>query len=236
MNSTTRLVQYWRGAPDADIRRLVEAARRSVEAFAAATSASGSLLQSWIRGEDVVALDHFPADDLVDPKTGSQAYYHAHRDDGHGHGHLHLFYHATASGRRRYFRSGPSRWRRSAPTHLFGVYLDARGLPVGLFTVNQWVTDGFWFDAPGTMSLVDRFDLGNVEGHEAACRRMTDFVRLYRPLVEHLLLRRDRYLARRPDLSLALQDHRLEVLSAVSIDWGRDLDAIEAEARRRRVP
>ncbi len=91
--------------------------------------------------------------------------------------------------------------------------------------MNQWVTDGFWFDAPGTMSLVDRFDLGNVEGHEAACRWMTDFVRLYRPLVEHLLLRRDRYLARRPDLPLALQDHRLEVLSAVSIAYGCNIGA-----------
>ena len=35
------------------------------------------------------------------------------------------------------------------------------------------------------------------------------------------------------DLTQALSDHRLEVLSQVPIDWAADLDAVESEARRR---
>ncbi|MGE4049863.1 MAG: hypothetical protein AB7F38_02255 [Piscinibacter sp.] len=211
----------------------MQLARDGVAAFADATTASGSLLQSWIEGREVVEFDHYPPDDVVDFRNGSQFYYHAHRDGGREHGHLHLFWHATASGRRRYLRPGRPRWVRTAPTHLFAISLDARGLPVGLFTVNRWVTDGHWFDAPTTMSFVDRFAVDVVGGHAPSCRWLTAFVRLYRPLIEAILIRRDRRLARRPRLQDALADHRLEVLSQQAIDWSADLDALEAEAARR---
>lgn len=115
----------------------------------------------------------------------------------------------------------------------FAISLDARGLPVGLFTVNQWVTVGHWFDAATTLSLADRFALDAVEGHAASCRWLTNFLRLYRPLIEAILLKRDARLPRRASLEDALADHRLEVLSLQSIDWAADLDALEAEAARR---
>lgn len=209
------------------------AARGSVSAFAEATASSGSLLQSWIEGRDVVEFEHYPPDEVIDARRGSQFYYHSHRDGDREHGHLHLFWHATASGRRRYARPGRPRWVRTAPTHLVAISLDARGLPVGLFTVNQWVTEGHWFDAATTMSFVERFELADVEGHATSCRWLTGFVRLYRPLIAHLLMQRDRRLARRADPARALGDHRLEVLSQVPIDWAADLGALEAEVQRR---
>lgn len=157
----------------------------------------------------------------------------SHRDGDKEHGHLHLFWHATASGRRRYLRPGQARWMRGAPTHLFAISLDARGLPVALFTVNQWVTDGHWFDAATTLACVDRFAMGELEGHEHACRWLTGFVRLYRPLIHELLVKRDQRLKRRSNLQQALQDRKLELLSLLQIDWSADLDALETEARRR---
>lgn len=178
-------------------------------------------------------FDHYPQDDLVDLRRGSQFYYHSHRDGDLEHGHLHLFWHATASGRRRYLRPGQARWTRGAPTHLLAISLDARGLPVALFTVNQWVTDGHWFDAAATLACVDRFTMGELEGHEHACRWLTGFVRLYRPLIKELLAKRDQRLKRRSNLKQALQDRRLELLSLQPIDWSADLDALEAEAKRR---
>jgi hypothetical protein len=208
-------------------------ARDSVAAFADVTAASGSLLQSWIEGREVVEFEHYPPDDVVDFQRGSQFYYHAHRDGDREHGHLHLFWHATGSGRRRYLRPGQPRWVRTAPTHLFAISLDARGLPVGLFTVNRWVTDGHWFDAATTMSFVERFSLNAVAGHAHSCRWLTGFVRQYRPLIDALLIQRDRRLARRSDVQSALGDHRLELLSHAPIDWAADLDALEAEAVRR---
>lgn len=224
---------HWRQASDKVVAADLRQARDCLISFSQASEASGSLLQSWIQGRPVVEFEHYPPDDVVDFRNGSQFYYHAHRDGDQEHGHLHLFWHATVSGRRRHLRPGLPRWVRTAPTHLFAISLDARGLPVGLFTVNRWVTDGHWFDAATTMSFVDRFALDAVEGHTASCRWLTHFVRMYRPLVETILTRRDARLARRASLEDALGDHRLEVLSLQSIDWAADLDALEAEAVRR---
>lgn len=233
MSANPSLRRHWRHASDKIFAANLQQARDGVAAFAEATAASGSLLQSWIEGREVVEFEHYPPDDVVDFRNGSQFYYHAHRDGDREHGHLHLFWHATASGRRRYLRPGQPRWVRTAPTHLFAISLDARGLPVGLFTVNQWVTDGHWFDAAATLSFVDRFALDAVEGHAHSCRWLTGFVCLYRPMIEEILMQRDARLARRTSLTDALADHDLEVLSMKAIDWAADLDALEAEASRR---
>ena len=235
MTASTQLKRHWRSATDAQLERILRSARSSVSAFADATAASGSLLQSWIAGREVVEFDHYPPDDVIDTRSGSQFYYHAHRDGDVEHGHLHLFSHATASGRRRYLRPGKKRWTRTEPSHLFAISLGARGLPVGIFTVNQWVTDGHWFDAATTMEGVERFAMSEIEGYEDSCRWLTGFVHLYLPLIEDLLRRRDQRLARRVDLGQALQDRRLEVLSMIPIDWSADLDALEAQAIRRAV-
>lgn len=233
--ASLQLRRHWHTASDAQLADDLRDAQQSVTAFAAATAQSGSLLQSWIAGQDVLEFDHYPADDLIDLRTGSQFYYHSHRDGDQEHGHLHLFWHATATGRRRYMRPGKPRWTRTAPTHLFAISLDARGLPVGLFTVNQWVTDGHWFDADTTMACIDRFALQGIKGHEHSCRWLTGFVRLYRPLIKDLLVKRDQRLARRSNLAQALQDRRLEVLSLAPIDWIADMDALQAQSARRGV-
>ena len=231
VNQTLR--RHWRASPDEQFAAALQGARDNVSAFAEVTSATGSLLQSWIGGREVVEFEHYPSDDVVDLRRGSQFYYHSHRDRDRGHGHLHLFWHAASSGRRRYLRPGRPRWIRTAPTHLFAISLDSRGLPVGLVTVNRWVTEGHWFDARTTMSFVDRFALDAVEGHELSCRWLTGFVRFYRPLIEALVLQRDRCLAGQSDPARALEDRRLEVLSMATVDWAADLDGLEAEAARR---
>lgn len=233
MTASRVLRRSWRAATDLQIASALADARASVAAFAAVTAERGSLLQSWIAGREVLEFEHYPPDDLVDPRRGAQFYYHSHRDGDREHGHVHVFWHATASGRRRYVRRDRARWARTAPTHLFAISLDARGLPVALFTVNQWVTDGHWLDARTTLACVDRFAMGDLDGHEHSCRWLNGFVRLYRPLVEELLARRDKRLARRTDLKRALQDRKLELLSLVSIDWIADVHALQAESARR---
>jgi hypothetical protein len=230
----SRLLQRrWSRLDGAALAAAVDLASTGLAAFSDATRDAGSLIQSWVRGQPMVEVEHYPPDDVVDTRNGSQFFYHAHRSHGSEHGHVHLFWHATSSGRRRHVAGLSPRWSRAAPTHLLAIGLDSRGLPISLFTVNRWVTGGYWFDAPATLAMVDRFAVRHVPDHHASSAWLTHFVRLYRPVIQDLLLRRDRRLQRQASLDAALQDHRLEVLSQIDLDWAADLDALEAESRRR---
>ncbi len=234
MKASRLLRDHWKSASAAELARALADARDSLAAFAEATATAGSLIQSWVGGAPLLEGEHYPADDVVDSRRGSQFYYHVHRENAVEHGHLHLFWHATSSGRRRYLPRSGARWRRTSPTHLFAISLDARGLPIGLFTVNRWVTDGHWLDASTTMICVERFEIGAVAGHEQSCRWLTGFVRLYQPVVAALLAARDQRLSHHEaSAGSALEDRGLETLSAIPIDWAADLDLLEASCAAR---
>ena len=208
-------------------------AQQCLAAFTRATGEHGSLLQSFVRGAPVLAHDHYPSGDVVDLRSGSQCFYHCHRDGGIEHGHLHLFWHATASGRRRYLARESRRWVRTDPSHLIAIGLDARGLPVSMFTVNQWVTGGHWFDAPRVHEMLASFRLHRVDGHEAAGLWLTHFVQLYLPVARQLLAQRDvriDMLRRTRSRDAVLADRRIEVLSRTRLDWAGDLDRLDRAA------
>lgn len=231
----SRLLQrHWSRLDDFALAVTLDGARAGLAAFTDVTRDAGSLIQSWVRGQPMVEYDHYPPDDVVDARHGSQFFYHAHRSHGTEHGHVHLFWHASASGRRRYVSGLSPRWSRSTPTHLLAIGLDSRGLPISVFTVNRWVTDGHWFDAPATLAMVDRFAVRRAPEHAASAAWLTHFVRLYRPVIEDLLVRRDRRVGRHARLEVALQNHDLEVLSEIDLDWGADLEALQAECECRR--
>lgn len=227
MTTNRTLANYWRECPDAILRADYAAAQRSVRAFARVTKKSGSLIQEWLDGASMVEFEHYPSDDIIDRRTGYQFYYHAHRHGSQEHGHLHLFWHATRSGRRRFLHPDRANWTRSSPSHLISVSLDARGLPLGFFTVNQWVTDGYWFDADFIIDIVDGFSVSHEKRHANSCAWLTGFIRMYRPLIGVLLRKRDARIAAQARADRALQDRRLDVLSAVSVDWVSDLDAMD---------
>lgn len=213
-------------------------ARASLEGFRRATEAHGALIQSWVQGADVIALEHYPQGGVVDTRRGAEFFYHSHRADGAEHGHLHLFWHATRSGRRRYLRRAsdakPRReWTRSAPSHLLAIGLDARGLPLSVFSVNRWVTGGHWFDADTTLGMLRKFSVEGEGTYAHACAWLTAFVRLYEPVVARVLLARDRRLQARPELQAALEDRRLEVLSSARLDWAGDLQRLDEALRLR---
>lgn len=222
---------------DAKLLRTYHAARTSLDSFRRATQRHGSLIQSWVAGASVVALDHYPEGGVVDRRRGSQFFYHSHRAGDAEHGHLHLFWHATRGGRRR--RLGPppgpgiEEWKRSAPSHLIAIGLNARGLPVSLFSVNHWVTDGHWFDAETTLGMIRRFEVKEVSGHTDSCAWLTVFVRLYEPVIARVLHARDRRLGAQPSQERALNDRRIEVVSSARLDWIADLNHIERELTSR---
>lgn len=221
---------------DRQIAQLHTAAQASLSGFVKATKQHGSLIQSWVRGAEVTALDHYPKGDVIDRRHGAQLFYHCHREGDTEHGHVHVFCHATRSGRRRYISqqiSQQSAHSRTAPSHLLAIGLDARGLPISLFTVNRWVTGGYWFDAQTTLRLLQRFKIQGVKNHARSCEWVSGFVRMYEPLIEKLLHKRDQRLTRAGPLEKALDNQRIEILSSINLDWAADLTRLERETRRR---
>ncbi len=215
------------GVTHAELLRLARSAQHMMTAWSDANKRHGSLIQAWVRGQAMQEQAHYPPGDVTDPASGSQYFYHAHRSQGGEHGHLHLFWHANARGHRR----ASAVFKTGAPTHLFAVSLDARGLPESIFTTNLWVTDGHWFDADTTARLVGRFSVARGGRYAAADRWLNHFMALYRGAIELALLQRDRRVAlltRKRSWQTLSQDGRHEVLSVVSLNLANDLESIEA--------
>jgi len=177
----------------------------------------------------------YPDPDVTDRRSGYQFFYHSHRHGVQEHGHVHIFYHATASGQRRYLGREKTPWKRTAPTHLFAIGLDNRGLPVSLFCVNHWVTDGHWIDSQTTQSIVKRLKIHSADSDfSESAEWITGFTVMYLPVIEKLLKERDLLITRQTgSLSETLKDQSLEVLCAIEINWLKDVRKLETESARR---
>lgn len=196
----------------AGLARVRDEAAACVDLFRAATEAHGSLVQAFVRGARVRALDHYPAGDIIDEANATQCFYHCHRGAAE-HGHVHLY----VRGRR-------------GPAHLLALGFDARGLPVSIFAVNQWVTGGTWLDAAAAARRVARFAIDAAPPHTLAAQWLGSFVRLYAPVAAAVLARRDRRLGARTSHapSRALRhDRGIEVVARSRIDWAGDLDRLD---------
>lgn len=196
------------------IRQRYQAGCRSLRHWLRVNERHGSLVRACTGEGMVLAERHYPEDDWRDPHSGGQAYYHCHRP-GDEHGHLHLFMAAKPG---------------AELTHLLGIGLDPRGLPLSLFTVNRWVASDAWLPAAPTFALVQCFSLAASEADQHISGWLEQFLRFYLPVIESLLLERDRALAARDgSLEQALEDRDLEIPSQAAIDWGADLDAVQQQ-------
>lgn len=189
-------------------------ARRSLHHWLRLTDRHGSLVRAFTAGRTPEQQQHYPPGDLIDAVSGTQCYYHCHRGDGE-HGHLHLF---------RRSRAG------LALTHLIGISLDGRGLPLALFSVNRWVTHDRWLPAAPTLRLLEGVSLTAAGCDPHLSGWLIHFLRFYRPTLEIVLRQRDHRLARAASSGeAALADRELEIPSHWAIDWAADLEAAERE-------
>jgi hypothetical protein len=202
-----------------DLRRVQREAARCVALFQQVVARHGSLVQAFVRGAPVLAHEHYPPGDVIDARHGFQCFYHSHRGGSVEHGHLHLFQRAAACA------------RDGTPGHLIAIGLDARGLPVSMFSVNQWVTGGAWRDARVTMAALDAARFDAARGHALAGRWLSVFLHLYLPVAQRVLLRRDALLqqqhARGSSWQRVRRDRSIEVISRSRIDWLGDMQRLE---------
>jgi hypothetical protein len=210
---------------DDDLLRARREAARCIALFQQVVARHGSLVQAFVRGAPVLAYEHYPPGDVIDTRHGFQCFYHSHRAGSLEHGHLHLFRRAAAGA------------HDTSPGHLIAIGLDARGLPVSMFSVNHWVTGGAWRNARATIAALDAARLDGARGYAPAGRWLTSFLRLYQPVAERVLWRRDALLQRRRDLGASWpqlkRDRSLEVISRSRIDWLGDMQRLEGSAHNR---
>lgn len=149
---------------------------------------------------------HYPEKDVYDQATGAQWYYHCHDDaESEGeHGHFHCFVRPDG--------------RESSPCHLIAIGVDARGKLQRLFTVNQWVVGGQWYDAETTNAHLDRFNVELADPDFLVNRWLTAVVTRYEDEIIELNIERDSYVkSLGRDLSDLKEDRNVEVLSALKL-------------------
>jgi hypothetical protein len=157
---------------------------------------------------DFIEWQHYPNDDLADKQSGYEFYYHAHsanempKDE---HGHFHVI--------KRHAKSFH---------HLIGIALDQKGLPVRLFTTNQWVTGEEMADSSLVMRSVGGFQM-DIKGRMAPVSKWIGaLMQLFQSEIKKLVQERDLEIARLAikfgDLEIVLKSRNHHVLSECKID------------------
>ena len=151
---------------------------------------------------------HYPKNDMSDADTGYEFYYHAHSADemsGGEHGHFHLFK-----------RNGNGFF------HLIGIALNQQGLPVRIFTTNQWVTGELMVNSKEVAPALKLFSVAAKGRIAPVSRWLSSFIQLFYMDMEALIIERDLKIAalsgKMGDLDKALVSKEHHVLTECKID------------------
>lgn len=208
------------------LSRMATAAETVVDCMREFHESGSNLVVEALHGtEEFVEWEHYPPDDVRDPNTHAQFFFHAHAPDDRerpDYAHFHAFMGARGmpSGVRPAEPDGYS--SRSAEdgdamSHLVAISMTPTGMPERLFTTNRWVTAETWYRAPDVIAMLDAFAVG---GARPLDRWITSMLVLFRPQIERLLHERDaavdRWRAAHPDCDV-FEDRRLEITSSIDI-------------------
>ena len=144
-----------------------------------------ALCQAALCGaKEFIAWTHYPKNDCSDTDSGYEFYYHAHEPSDmpeSEHGHFHIFKRNI---------SQPEKF-----THLIGIALNTKGLPVRLFTTNQWVTGESMQNAKTVQAYVKGYSF-HCKGRLAPLAKWIEaMLTLYAEEITSLILKRDELIA-----------------------------------------
>ncbi len=164
-------------------------------------------------------MEHYPPDDVYDSVSHGQYYYHAHRGLPSEHGHFHTFQRGAGI---------PAAMQPLAPSdvaeradgedvlsHLIAISMDRSGKPIGLFTINRWVTGDCWFSAPDMIAMIELFEIDHAFLSWPVNLWMSAKFRRYRPHMQALLRRRDEMVSQWAHIAsgLVYEDRTLDITS-----------------------
>lgn len=205
--------------------------QRLLETYAALAARSEHLLQGLLGGKLPRQWSHYPQDDAIDVESGYQWFYHSHSpEDRQGateHGHFHVFARRQLWARRMQSKAekrfaaitgNPSEHVNTR--HLLSIAMNAKGIPISLFTVNSWVTGDLMLSATQTERLLARMTLDT--GYPEIDAVLESVSALCCDEIRQLLAARDAVLSSHPVRDV-LSDQSLEILSEAAIDLDRKL-------------
>jgi len=180
-------------------------------------------------------LEHYPKEDVFDGETNSQYYYHSHRSGTSENGHFHTFLRQQGmpAGISPVPYNGTESWPEGndALSHLIGISMDAYGFPLGLFTVNRWVTAEAWYKAEDVIAMLDYFRIDHAYPSWPVNLWISAMLVLFRPQIEALIRQRDQVIAdwgRRHSGVDVYEDRRLELTGYTSINVEQQIRSVAA--------
>ncbi len=191
------------------------------------TSGSNLVIEALRGSRDFAEWEHYPPNDVHDPKSHAQYYFHAHPPDDRDapdYGHFHTF--MRPKGMPAGIRPAevknfvPPADDNGALSHLIAISMTPTGLPERLFTTNRWVTGETWYQAADVIAMLDRFVIDLDHPSPLLNQWLTAMFVLFMPQITELLIKRDliveQWLARHPN-SDVFEDRRLEITSSMEI-------------------
>ncbi len=209
-----------RSLDDRERSALREAAARALRNTRQFLRDGQTVISALIGTQSFVEWQHYPERDARS-RNGGLFYYHAHaasqRATGE-HGHFHLF----APNPRKDCAAG------QPFTHLIALSVDDRGMPLRVFTTNQWVTAECWEPAPAVSRLAAGTHFDRIRP-VAIGRWLQSMLDLFRPQIERVVQLRDAriralHAAGRGNL---LADRRTHILSQCPINISTQVLALE---------
>lgn len=222
----------------AELQRMADAGARAVDCMRVLAKSGSNLVAEVLRGQgEFTELEHYPPDDVYDPETHAQYYFHAHPPEGRpraDYGHFHLFLRPDGTPGHVRPASGaglaPPAGERAGPCHLVAISMTRDGLPERLFTTNRWVTAETWHSASAAIDMLDRFVVDLSYPSWPLNQWLTAMMVLFRPQVATLLIERDRVIdawrSDHPTIDV-FEDRRLEITSAVDISLREQLEWLD---------
>ncbi|MEM7123999.1 MAG: hypothetical protein AAF563_22170 [Pseudomonadota bacterium] len=221
-----------------DLEEMLEAGRDVLECYRVLRKNDDNVVGELLRDvETFYQWQHYPKGDIFDKETGSQFYYHAHpkasRPGEHGHFHTFMRAKGMPKGTEPVPYDGDKVWPLGpdALSHLIAISMDPKGYPIGMFTVNRWVTGDTWYAAEDVVKMVDLFEIDHARPSWPVNRWVTSMVRMFRPLIHDLVRERDLVMEAwrdsHPDTDI-YADHGLEITSASTISVEKQITRIRS--------
>lgn len=222
------------------MQRMAEAAVESVACMESLHQADSNVVAEVLRGcPDFTEWDHYPAEDVYDPASHAQYYFHAHPPDDRDEpdfGHFHTF--LRPKGMPAGIRPAPvpdltvPAGENDALSHLVAVSVTPAGLPHRLFTTNRWVTGETWYKAADVIAMLGRFSIELDTPSRHLNKWLTSMLVVFGPQIERLLIERDevidRWQADHPEANV-FEDRRLEITSSLEISLFDHIEWLDRE-------